>query len=423
MGFDLVSAAYLGIALSTSSTLVVVSHLKQQQQMFEPFARLVIGVLLVQDLLMILVIGVITRWTDGLQGISLGLGGVVALGVLAVVCQHWVLPFVVARLKLDEECLLLLVLALLFLFAALANRFGLPPVTGAFLAGFALARFPINGMTRGLLLSISDFFQAIFFITLGTLIVLPGIDLLLKGVLLAVVVVAVTPPLVALLAEWQGLTSRPAVESGLLLAQTSEFALVLGLTGSQVLGQISSETFSMIALVAVATMCLTPFIATDRFTTFLLRFHPLRRRLNQEPLHKDHVLVLGFGAGGMWAVKPLLKAGHDVLVVDDDPSVIEQLRRSQIHCIRGDGADEKVLERAGARHAKVVIASMRRVLDAEKMLRRVGNVPVLVKVFEDEEAEKIRRLGGIPILNSSAAADTFMEWFEKTIEGGVPLKG
>jgi hypothetical protein len=198
---------------------------------------------------------------------------------------------------------------------------------------------------------------------------------------------------------------------------------VLGLTGSQVLGQISSETFSMIALVAVGTMCLTPFIATDHFTTFMLRFHPMRHRLNQEPLHKNHVLVLGFGAGGMWAVKPLLKAGHDVLVVDDDPIVIEQLQKSQIPCIRGDGADEKVLERAGAAHAKVVIASMRRVVDAEKMLRRISKAPVLVKVFEDEEAEKIRRLGGIPILNSAAAADTFMEWYEKTMKGGERATG
>lgn len=414
LGFGVLEATYLGLALSTSSTLVVVQHLKQQHQMFEPFGRLVIGVLLVQDLLMILIISVAYHWPDGPVAMGESLGAVLGLALLAIGCQRWLFPFVVGSLGLDDESLLLAVLALMFVFIGLAEILGIPLVAGAFLAGFALARFPWNGVARGLLLSFTDFFQAIFFTAMGSLVVYSDVALVGQAILLAATVLIVTPPLVSFLAEWQGMTSRPATESGLLLAQISEFALVLGLTGAQLLEQISPRIFSLIALVAALTMMVTPFLATDRFTSFLLHLHPLRRRLKAGAT-SGHVLVLGFGAGGMWVIKPLLQAGHKVLVVDDDAGVIEQLRRTGIPCLRGDGADEKVLEAAGAAQAQLILASMRKVQDTARVLRLVKGVPVVARVFESEEAEMVRRLGGTPVLNSLAAANAFMEWFEKTM--------
>jgi hypothetical protein len=258
---------------------------------------------------------------------------------------------------------------------------------------------------------------------MGSLVVISDLAMVWQAALLAVAILLITPPLVAIVAEWQGMLSRPATESGLLLAQTSEFALVLGLTGCEMLGQIRPEIFSLIALVAVMTMTLTPFVATDRFTTFVLHLHPLRRRMKADHQISGHVLVLGFGAGGMWVVKPLQQAGHEVLVVDDDPGVIEQLKRMKIACLRGDGADEKVLDMAGAGRARMILASMRRVEDTERVLRHVRGVPVLARVFEAVEADAVRHLGGTPILNSLAAADTFTEWFDKTMPPKVTPAG
>jgi hypothetical protein len=72
----------------------------------------------------------------------------------------------------------------------------------------------------------------------------------------------------------------------------------------------------------------------------------------------------------------------------------------------------EVLEKAGARDAKLVIASMRRVGDALTVLRHVQGVPVVARVFEEADAELIRQAGGKPVMNSMAAADTFMAWLE-----------
>ena len=421
LGFAPLAALYLALALSASSTLVALRELRRRQQTFEPFARLVVGVQLIQDLAMIVAIVVLARSPGGPAAMFTGLGGAALLGALAVTGQRWVLPWLIIRKRLDEETLLLAVLATLFLFLGVASALGLPAIAGAFLAGFALSPFPLSCVVRGQLTTFSDFFSAIFFTALGAILVVPRGALLLQALALAALFLLCTPPLVAAVAEWCGLSSRAAIESGLLLAQTGEFSLILGLTGVR-LAHITQETFAVIALLAVLTMTLTPFVASDRATRWLLHLHPLRRRLRAEGAPRGHVLLLGFGAAGMWVVKPLRAAGHEILVVDDDPAVIEQLQNAAIPCLRGDGSDEKTLQRAGAREAKLIIASMRRVDDAAKVLRNAPGVPVVTRVFEVADAARIEQLGGTPILNSYAAAETFMEWFEKSgrAAGGTP---
>jgi Trk K+ transport system NAD-binding subunit len=82
--------------------------------------------------------------------------------------------------------------------------------------------------------------------------------------------------------------------------------------------------------------------------------------------------------------------------------------------MRGDGSEEHVLNRAGARNAKLIIASMRRVGDAITVLHHAKGIPVIVRVFEESEAELVRAAGGTPILNSDAATETFLAWFQSS---------
>lgn len=408
---DRLTSLYVACALATSSTLVVLRQLKQNQQMFEPFGRLVTGVLLLQDLFLILIIVILEALPGGGLAVAIAIGETLVLFLLAIVCQRWLMPLLVVRLELDEETLLLSILATLFGFVALAFWMGIPLVAGAFLAGFALSSFPVNGLVRGVLGSFRDFFSAIFFTALGLIVAIPGPGVFLQGVGLALVVLFLTPPLVTAAAESIGLSSRSAIESGLLLAQTSELSLVLLLNGL-VLGHVTPEVFSMLALVAVVTMSCTPFVATDAMTDRLLHLHPLHRRPAAGFMKKDHVLILGFGAGGMWVVKPLRDAGYDVLVVDDDPAVIRELQQAGIPWIYGDGSDAKTLAQAGAREAKLVIASMGRIQAAERVLAFLKGKPVIVRIFEEEHARRVREMGAIPVFNSMAAADTFMDWFK-----------
>ena len=98
LGYDLMNALYLGCALSASSTLVVVRHLQQRRQMFEPFGRLVIGVLLLQDIFIVLIMVALLKSPQGWMMVCIGLANALALGIFALGVHRWLVPFVVRRM-------------------------------------------------------------------------------------------------------------------------------------------------------------------------------------------------------------------------------------------------------------------------------------------------------------------------------------
>lgn len=411
MGFDLAASVYMGFAVSASSTFVVIRHLRKRQQMFQPFGRLVTGVLLAQDVVLVGILVVFGGVNVGLEKMPLQIGGFVLLCGLAAL-GHWVVwPRVAGGFLKDDETLLLVALATLFVFAASAGMLGLPLVAGAFLAGFTLAAFPVNDLLRGLLGSLNEFFQALFFLSLGALVVLDGWEIVAAAAGLAVVVFLVTPPVVALVAEWRGQSARTGIESGLLLAQSSELGIVLALTGMAA-GHLEAAAFSAVALVAAITMTVTPLVATDEVTWKLLHWHPSRKRHLPVMSKTGHVVLLGFGSAGMWAVKPLRQAGYDVVVVDEDPAVIEALNRMKITCVRADGSDSRTLHMVNAAQARLVIAALPRFEDVLKVVRQLAGVEVVARVQEEAEASAIREAGGVPILNAEAAVEEFLKWFE-----------
>jgi Kef-type K+ transport system membrane component KefB len=411
--FALAPALYIAAALSTSSTLVVVREIHRFPGSFESYGRLVLGVLLVQDIAVIVLVVLLRRLPVGPPELLPGILGLAVMAGAAIICQRY-LPKLATKVPLpDEETLLLCTLGLLFLFSGFSHLMELTFIAGGFAAGIALSGFPVSGEARGVLGSLATFFLAVFFGALGAQVDLPDSGTLFKALGLSAIVLIATPIIVTVFAEWKGgLSSRSAITAGLLLAQTSEFSVILAVYGER-LGQIDHNVVTLIALVAVMTMTLTPFLATDPVARFLLRLHPVRRRLRTDSNYEDHVVVLGYGSAGRWIVRPLISAGLRIVVVDQDPGVNAQLRKAGIDHIRGDASDEKILLRAGADKARFIIVSLPHADEVVKVIEHVGtDIPVFSRIFEESAARQIAERGGIPILNSVAAADKFMEWFE-----------
>jgi CPA2 family monovalent cation:H+ antiporter-2 len=273
----------------------------------------------------------------------------------------------------------------------------------------------MRGINRGQLGSVSEFFTASFFIGLGGLLQPLAGRVLFEALVITLLVLIVTPPLVTMIAERAGFSARTALESGLLLSQTSELSLVLALQG-YLTGVLTEEVFTMLAVVTVVTMVLTPYISSERVVQWLMHLQPNRRTERNAAPPRDHVLLLGCGSGGMPLLETLFTAGHEVVVIDDDPEVIDRLRRGDVLCIRGDAAEPQALEAAGAQHALIISSTIRRPRDNQQLLQAVhGSPPVLVRVFEDQDAEWVRAHGGTPIIYSEAAAEEFVRWFDDVI--------
>jgi len=406
-------ALYLGFALAASSTIVGVRLLQRRQQMFEPFGRTVVGVLLLQDALVVLLLPVLIRFPDGPTAMLWSLSGTLLLLVAVAVVKTVVVPFLLAR-DLDAETQLLAVLGVLFGFTGVAEWVEVPRFAAAFLAGVSLSGFPFSGLVHSEMQPLYDFFAAIFFASLGVAATVPSWSLVGHAALFGGAVLLLTPLLVAVVGEWAGLVARPAVESGLLLSQTSELSLVVGLQ-ALIVGQISGDVFTVIVLTTVLTMMVTPLLTSNSVVWELVRWHPSRRPDPLSDVPSGHVLILGGGQTVAPILRLLRDSEHGVVVVDEDPAVIERLRNGGVTCVRGDGADLSVLLEAGAAQAETIVSTLRTPMVLRDLLNYVGDtVPVLVRVFEESDAEWVEARGGTPIRFAHAGAEAFMEWFSET---------
>ncbi|HRQ76108.1 MAG TPA: cation:proton antiporter [Phycisphaerales bacterium] len=409
MGTSWFTALYVGLGISASSTIIVVRILRQRRQFFEPFGRAVLGALLVQDALVILALAVLSSVAAGAGAVAFSVIGTVSLGACAWAFARWAAPFLLVRLKPDQEEGLLVALAVLFMFVGLADWLDLPIAVGAFLAGIALSSFPVNGIVRGQLTSLSNFFLAVFFVSLGASLDIPGLREIMLTAILVFLIVVVTPPLVVVIAERMGLSTRASVEAGLLLAQCSEFSLIVAILGVD-RGHLDTSMLSVLALTTVVSMMLTSFIATDSVVWKLVQWHPSRATKRIGPPPKDHIVLLGCGSNSRILLDLLLLQGNTVLVVDEDPAVVEALRERGVDVIRGDGADERVLEEVRAREARVIISTMRRIEDNERLLRLIRGRIVVVRAFDEHAAKRIAAAGGIPATEAEPAAESLLHW-------------
>ncbi len=400
------AAALFGLGMAASSTIVGVGMLVERRQLFEPFGRLVLGVLLLQDLVMILAIAAIGGADEGVGGVLRGVLGVSLLLFAGFGVLRWIGPSLIGRLDREPETMLLLAIAVLFAFAGIAHALGLPPVTGAFIAGVSLSGFPVAASVRAPLESVAIFFKAVFFTVLGASLTLPPLQLLvLVAAGLAIVLVA-TPLAVTVAAGRSRFSRRGAVEAGLLLAQSGELALVLAVV-AQTDGLIDPTLFSTLALVTVASMMVTPVLASDRAAWAITERLPARAVPPLPPL-RDHVVLLGCGRNSGVLLDMLLLSPAPVVVVDRDPNTIARLWDREIPAILGDAAEEAVLAAAHAFTARVVIATMGRVADHERMLQhlrpRERGVRAFVRTFEESDRERLEAFGATVVSESEVAA-------------------
>lgn len=411
-GLSLAGAAYVALAIAASSTFLVVRILKSRRQFYEPFGRLVLGVLLVQDVLVILALAAVMHWDDGQLAIESALLRSVALLAIAWMMSRTFVPWLLTSAVDESEARLIVVLAILFAFIGAVYTLDVPIVIGAFCAGFAISPFPVNAIIRGQLTSFSDFFVTLFFTALGAMLVVPSPPAMLFAVILIAGVVILTPLLVAWFAQRSDMTATSSVESGLLLSQTSELSLVVVLLGAGS-GHLPDEFLAAIALVTVITMLLTQLIATDRNVSRLLNLHPLtlRNQLDQYEI-ENHVVLFGAGRNTGELLVELLERDHDIIVVDHDPVVCSWAAKLGAHAVRADAAAPPVLRQVRAHHARVVITTLTRLSDNCRIVQELDGIPTLVRVYEAAEVEAIEEAGGIPIPYSEAATQDFLRWFD-----------
>jgi Kef-type K+ transport system membrane component KefB len=335
LGMDATTALYVAVALTFSSTIIIVKLLSDKRELEDLHGRIALGFLIVQDIVVVLVmIGLSTLSggegnglaSEAMRVIASGVG--LALGLYA--SMRWLLPWVLHRVAQSQELLLVSAVAWAVAGAAVGDQLGFSTEVGAFLAGFALASTPYREAIGASLVPVRDFLLLFFFIELGS-----GLDFSSVGaevpaaIVLSLFVLVGNPLIVLIIMGVMGYRSRVGFLAGLAVAQISEFSLIFVALGRE-LGHIDDGTVGLVTLVGVITIGLSTYMILyshplyERLAPFLARFeraNPTREDEGPDPEPVD-VIVYGYGRFGKTLAHHLIDDGHRVLVVDWDPQAL-----------------------------------------------------------------------------------------------------
>jgi Kef-type K+ transport system membrane component KefB/Trk K+ transport system NAD-binding subunit len=425
LGMTPLTAAYIALALTFSSTIIVVKLLSDKREIDALHGRIAVGVLIVQDVAVILVMIAVTA----MAGVGAADGRIAShavaiaarsLGLLTMVAllSRFVLPRVTARLAHSQELLVLFAITWAVALGATAEGVGLSKEVGAFIAGASLASTPYRESIASRLVSLRDFLLLFFFIDLGSRIDPAMIgSTLVVALLLSTFVLLVKPAIVMTQLVWQGYRSRTSFLSGVALGQISEFSLILGTLGVNV-GHIEPETLGLITAIGIITIGVsTPFIINavtvfDRISPWLGRLE--RRRPRGAPdAEPDNgraadVIVFGIGRYGGGIMRHLLLRKQSVVGVDFDPEALARWRSQGVPVVYGDASDPDLFDHLPLDTARWVVSTAPDVETSRTLLHHLqhrgyrGRVAVACR--SADEGERLRVDGADLLLRPYADA-------------------
>jgi len=376
LGMTPVTALYVAVALTFSSTIIIVKLLSDKREVDALHGRIAIGFLIIQDIVVVLVMIGLTALGEAGDTASLGReaievlikGGlfIVAIGLLI----RYVLTPLLHQLARSPELLVLFAIAWAVALGAAGAHLGFSKEVGAFLAGVSLASTPYREAIGARLVSLRDFLLLFFFIDLGA-----GLELATLGaqvvpaILLSLFVLIGNPLIVMTILGFMGYHKYTGFLAGLTVAQISEFSLILGALGLS-LGHIDANTMGLITMVGLITISASTYMILyshplyERISPWLGVFE--RKRMNREEAQDRNaeqsgydVVLFGMGRFGSGIARELRQRGHRVLGVDFDPDLV---RRQEGHgyAVRyGNVEDPEFLASLPLGQVRWVLSSLR----------------------------------------------------------------
>jgi Kef-type K+ transport system membrane component KefB len=356
LGFGGVSSVYIAVALTFSSTIIIVKLLTDKREIDSLHGRIAVGFLIVQDIMVVLAMVVLVAWDAG-SGEGRAATAVAAAlargaGLLAafLLAMRFLLPRLAVALSRSGELLVLFAVSWAVLGAAASELLGFGTELGAFLAGASLASTPPREAIASRLTSLRDFLLLFFFIDLGA-----SLDLALIGVdlgpalALSLFVLVGNPLIVMVIMGALGYRSRTGFLAGLTVAQISEFSLILAALGVR-LGHIDASTLGLVTLVGLITIGASTYLILyshplyERMAPWLGAFE--RRGVHREeqsaPVPTAPVILFGLGRYGERLARELEQRGLRVLGVDFDPRAVRAWQERCLPSRYGDAEDPEL---------------------------------------------------------------------------------
>lgn len=267
LGFPFFDSLFLALAISVTSTVIVMRVLEELGMIKDESSVLILGVAIIEDIIVISMLAILQSVGSigGLSFADVGISVAITLafiaGVLGVGSK--IVPRLVDYVSRtnQHDVLVVVILALVFGLSFIAYQLGISVAAGAFFAGVLIAESKSHSVSRVLATPIRDMFAALFFVSVGALMDISLLPLFIVPALILIAVSLVAKFLtVYLAAKSQGFSKLTSLRAGIGLSSSGgELALVVAKGGADI-GVTSSFLLPMVGAMTIITTFISPYI-------------------------------------------------------------------------------------------------------------------------------------------------------------------
>ncbi len=395
------NAVYFGAAVVLSSSLVGGVLLGTEIRQNLVHGRLASSIHFFDDLVAIALLLVLSTEVVTADAIAAQIGYGVVLVVVGLGIYRHGFPLLVRLADGDSELVLVGSISILIAFLAAAEYVGLSIVVGAFAAGVAIRSDGTQALeVQNGISSITDFFTAIFFVTVGALVAFPSLEVLAIAGALSALVLFLNPLVHLLSFVYEGYDARTAFLAGSSLNQVSEFALIIAIQ-ALLMGTIADPMFDAIILAAAVTMLLTFLgrrtedVVFETVVARLFRGQHTRKVDERSSVDElsEHVVVVGYGRIGRRIVETLEEHDTPYVVVENDPVLWNELDAECRNYVLGDALAAYTWEKAQVEDATLVCSTVDHRPVSELVLELEADVDVMLRSESAAEADELLEAG------------------------------
>lgn len=395
LGWEWFTSLWFGGMVALSSTMVILKTLMSQGRLGTLSSRVMIGMLIVQDLAVVPLMIILPQLNRPGAGLSvLGLAALKAAVFLFLMIFGGtrIIPYLMARIAAwnSRELFLLAITAIGLGIGYVTYLFGLSFAFGAFVAGMVLSESDYSHQALSDIIPLRDIFGLLFFASVGMLLDPAFLFANLGTILLVVFLIAVGKGLIfGTLSSLFGYGNVVPMAVGLGLFQVGEFSFVLARVGLST-DSISNELYAFTLTVAIITMLLTPLISglTAPLYTFRKRWfkHESLQTINiPETGLQDHVVIAGGGRIGQYVARLLQQLNLNFVIIEIDYRRVEQAKQADFPVIYGDASQEIVLEVAQVEHANVMLVTTPAITITQSIVAKVRHLNSTVHIVARAE--------------------------------------
>jgi len=383
-GWTPVHSLWFGGLIALSSTMITLKTLMNQGWMGTLSSRVMIGMLLVQDLAVVPLMIILPQLSDPSAGLPL-IGMAALKSALFLLLMFFLgtklLPWLLGYIAQwnSRELFILTITAFGLGIGYSTYLFGLSFAFGAFVAGMVLSESDYGHQALSDIIPLRDIFGLLFFTTVGMLLDLNFLASEWDMVLILLLLVAVGKGLIFFSLTWLfGYKNIVPLAVGLGLFQIGEFTFVLASVGLET-NSIDSRMYSLVLATSVISMMATPFVSSLATPIYRLKRHffqhePLQsKNLPREGLD-NHVVIAGGGRVGQHIAQILTQLRVPFVMVENNHQRMEECKEADYPVIYGDMTQAVVLEAAEIARARLLLITPPSIIDSRSIVKHVRQV-------------------------------------------------